>query len=273
MQMRTLPKPSKSTHLSQYVDSLLQSGRNTFTTADALKEMGISKTAFKFASIRLLKKKRLAHPARGFYVIVPTEFQTDGVPPPSHYIDALMKFFQQPYYIGILSAAAFHGAAHQSPMEFQIVTSAPIRKITLGNSRIACVTKNRLERTPTQPMRVWSGDIPVSTPEATAFDLLVYPHKSGYYSNIATVLIELSEVMNAKKLASVAEVFALTPIAQRLGYLLDAYATNKLTKDLHLWVEEQNPRWTPLRPGYKGKKSEKNEKWHIVVNEEVEPDL
>jgi hypothetical protein len=49
----------------------------------------------------------------------PLEYREAGGPPASWFIDDLMRFLGQPYYVGLLSAAAIHGAAHQQPMVFQ----------------------------------------------------------------------------------------------------------------------------------------------------------
>ena len=64
------------------------------------------KIAFKRAAVRLTRKGRLIVARRGFYVIVPLEYQSAGSPPPSWYIDTLMKEWKHPYYVGLLSAAA-----------------------------------------------------------------------------------------------------------------------------------------------------------------------
>lgn len=264
---------SESPRLLSFLESLQQRGQLTFTAPDALKTLDVSHTAFNRAAERLMKRNRLVHPARGFYVIVPVEHQVAGSPPATSFIDALMRFHGQPYYVGTLSAASLHGAAHQSPQELQVVTSAPLKTIEVGRSRIRFLTKRHPERTPTQPIRVPTGDIPISTPEATAFDLLQYPKAAGYLSNIATLLIELSEKMNPEKLAQIAELFSEAPIAQRLGYLLDTFAGPNRTKELHAWLEKQRPRWTPLRPGWKSSHEERDEKWRVIVNEQVEPDV
>lgn len=42
-----------------------------------------------------------------------------------------MKFLGQPYYVGLLSAAALHGAAHHQPQEFQVVTNKQFRPAVL----------------------------------------------------------------------------------------------------------------------------------------------
>ncbi|MGH7573003.1 MAG: type IV toxin-antitoxin system AbiEi family antitoxin domain-containing protein [Gemmatimonadota bacterium] len=55
---------------------------------------------------------------------------------PSWLIDDLMRFLEQPYYVGLLSAAAIHGAGYQQPMVFQVITDQPTREIRIGRQRI-----------------------------------------------------------------------------------------------------------------------------------------
>jgi hypothetical protein len=50
-------------------------------------------------------------------VVVPVEYELKGVVPPVVYIDWLMAYLQKNYYIGLLNAATFYGAAHQQPQE------------------------------------------------------------------------------------------------------------------------------------------------------------
>ena len=60
-----------------------------------------------------------------------------GAPPPSWYIDDLMRNEGRPYYVGLLSAAELHGASHQAVMEFQVVTDKQMPELHVGRSRIA----------------------------------------------------------------------------------------------------------------------------------------
>lgn len=266
----------KSTRLIEYLDTLQDKGRLTFTKAEATRTLNLSQIAFNRAAERLIAKKQLIHPSRGFFVIVPAEYRSAGAPPISWFINEFMKFHEQPYYVGVLSAASLHGAAHQAPQEFQVVTNAPLRPIRAGRARVHFLTKKWIERTPTQPIRTPYGDIPISTPEATAFDLVQYVHRAGHLSNVATVLIELSEKLDSKKLAAAAKACGEITAAQRVGYLLDAFATPKLTLNLHNWLEKCRPALTLLRPNWKPPKSmqpRKDDKWHLVVNEDMEPDV
>ena len=70
---------------------------------------------------RLSIKGRIISIYKGFYLIVPPEYASRGLLPPMLFIDSLMQYIGKPYYIGLLSAAALHGAAHQQPQEFFVV--------------------------------------------------------------------------------------------------------------------------------------------------------
>jgi predicted transcriptional regulator of viral defense system len=266
----------KSSHLSEYLEMLQEKGRLTFTKDEARKSLKLSPLAFNRASERLIVKKRLVHPSRGFFVIVPAEHRSAGAPPVSWFIHELMKFHEQSYYAGLLTAAAFFGAAHQAPQEFQVVTSAALRPIHIGRSKIHFLTKKWTQATPIAPIRTPFGDIQVSTPEATVFDLVQYVHRAGHLSNVATILLELSEKLDPKKLVTAAQACGEITVAQRVGYLLDSFADKKLTLDLHHWLEKCHPVFTPLRPNWKParlKNPKKDRKWQVVVNETVEPDV
>ncbi len=268
--------PQQSIRLSVYLDSLQSKGRITFTNAEAIEVLGLSRIAFNRSAERLIKKKRLIHPARGFYVIVPAEHILAGAPPTSWFIDELMRFQEQSYYVGVLSAAALHGAAHQSPQEFQVITKSPLRSIQFGRARVRFLTKKRIELTPIQRVRTPFGDIPISTPEATAFDVVQYVKKAGYLSNAATVLIELSEKIDSQKLVTAAEACGEITVAQRVGYLLDTFVSTTITAPLHDWVERKATAFIALRPNWTPPSSnlvERNKKWRLIVNEKVEPDV
>src|SRR5260221_6226438 len=99
------------TRARDYVDGLLGNGHHTFTRAQAQQALRTSPAAT-YQSLRRLQKDRwLAMPRRGFYLIVDPEHRQLGALPPASWIDDLMHFHHIPYYVGLLSAAALHGAA------------------------------------------------------------------------------------------------------------------------------------------------------------------
>ena len=257
---------------SGFVDRLQASGRYTFRREEARSALGVSEIALQSAARRMAAKGRICAPRRGFYVIVPVEYSQAGAPPPSWFIDDLMKFHQHLYYVGLLSAAALHGAAHQQPQVFQVVTDTTLRPITVGRARIRFLLKWHLAETPTAEAKTETGAMRVSTPEATALDLVRYVGSAGQLGNVATVLSELSEKINPRKLVEAARAEVELSVVQRLGFLLERFATPGVVAPLAEWVATQRPRPVPLRPERKPKVIEKDARWQILVNEHVEVD-
>jgi predicted transcriptional regulator of viral defense system len=205
-------------------------------------------------------------------VIVPLEHSSAGSPPASWFIHDLMGFMGQPYYVGLLTAAGIHGAAHQQPMVFQVVTDRPTREIEAGRNRIEFHMSNRIEDTPVTEVQTETGSMRVSAPESTAYDLVRFPAAAGHLSNVATVLSELVESMSAEALVEKAECARL-PEVQRLGYLLDLVGAEELAEPLAGWLSNRRRRAVLLRPDGTHKTHKLNRRWHVIPNEKVEVDL
>ena len=272
METRRNTQKSLRPRLSEFVDSLEKQGRHSFCRQEAMEALGVSSGALQTAAWRLTAKNRLARPRRDFFLIVPSEYRVSGPQQPSWYIDDLMKFHGQPYYVGLLAAGQMHGAAHQRPQVFQVVTNAPLRMAFAGRGSIRFYTKRNCEETPTMLMQSMYGPIRVSTPEATALDLVRYILGAGHIDNAATVLSELSEVIDSEKLLELAMVTEI-PYVQRLGYLLDLVGWSVLADPLAAWVDAQRPRAALLRPERPLEDAKRDERWRLLINDVVDPDL
>jgi len=268
--MQTIPDNIRV--LPELVEHLQSVGVYTFTKEAALGKLGTPSKSFDASARRLAAKGALASPRRGFYVVVPAEYRSAGAPPPSWFIHALMAFHEQPYYVGLLSAAELHGAAHHRPQEFQVVTDRSLRPVTLGRGRLAWFVKRNITTTPTIAVKTHTGQMNVSTPEATAFDLLRYVDAAGQLDNVATVLAELAEKINGTRLVSAAKAGVELSVVQRTGYLLDLVGGKSLTNRLASWLERQRPRRTRLRPDRSVADGPIDARWHLLVNDTVEPD-
>ena len=95
--------------LDQYLNERLARGRSYFSKEEALKALDLNPAAFTAAITRLIKKRRLANPRHGFYLILRPEDWAAGAPDPVRWIDPLMKYQGMDYRISLLRAAAFHG--------------------------------------------------------------------------------------------------------------------------------------------------------------------
>ncbi len=227
--------------------------------------LGVSAAAAKLALNRLVKKNVIASPARGFYVIVPPEYRSLACLPAEQFIPALMKHLDLLYYSGLLSAAQFHGAAHQRPREFQVFLAKNRRSIQCGAVRVAFQARKRLAEVPVQNFNTPRGTLLVSSPEATALDLVGYAHHAGGLSQVATVLPELAERIDPEKLAAAART-APVAWAQRLGYLLEHLGSAAKTPALKEYVREHAKQSTALLPKARRARSRRNKGWKLYIN-------
>ena len=254
----------------EYVDALQAAGQYTFLRSEALEAMGVDPAVFRRAVLRLSAKGRVAMPRRGFFVIVPLEYRSAGAPPASWFIDDLMHHFGRPYYVGLLSAAALHGAAHQQPQETQVVTDRPLRGIEVGRTRIRFLVRRRQTIAVVSDVQTTTGTMRVSSPETTALDLVRYVAASGGLGNVASVLAELSERMVPDRLVAVVEADGELASAQRLGYLLERVGAEALATSLDRWLAGQRLKVVPLRPDRPVQGVPVTDRWRVRVNETVE---
>jgi predicted transcriptional regulator of viral defense system len=117
-----------------------------------------------------------------------------------------------------------------------------------------------------------AGFLRVSTPEVTAYDLLFLPKACRSLSRVATVLVELGEVIKAPALAELCDMGCETIPLQRLGWLLDRTHWKKLTVKLHNALQQRKPQWRRLEPQLP-EQGPRDERWCIIENTEVEPDI
>lgn len=256
--------------LPHYVNWLQQSGRYSFSREEALKALKLSPVALKHAARRLSLQGRLVSPRRGFFVIVPLEYKSAGSPPPSWFIDPLMRFQGHSYYVGLLSAAALHGAAHQQPQEFQVMVGEQLRSTTSGRARIRFLSKKKIKRTPTVQLKTETGSMSISTPEATAIDLVSYVQSAGGLNNVVIVLSELAEKIDGERLALTAKRNEDLPAAQRLGYLLEHLGEGPKAEPMAKWLKTVRPRMIALRPDRDTSHACEAPRWKLLVNEQVE---
>jgi predicted transcriptional regulator of viral defense system len=219
-------------------------------------------------------------PRRGFYVIVPPQYLALGAPPPSLFIDQLMRHEGRPYYVGVLKAAELYGASHQAVMQYQVITDKRLPKIRVGRSVIVFYYRKDMDEISDglAEYKTETGFIKVSSLELTMLDLLRYPHAAAGLDNIATVLSDLGPDCDADKLAVQSIAFERT-VTQRLGYLLDWLGFFEKTRALQKMLRKRRPLpWTELEPRRKRHQPikrepiERDERWHVIVNRLPEVD-
>jgi predicted transcriptional regulator of viral defense system len=264
-----MPSPGA---LRAWIEALPEQGRYVFVRSEVDAVTGASAAAIKMALYRLKKRGAVVSPRRDFFVVVPREYRSAGCPPASWFIEDLMRHLGRGYYVGLLSAAAYHGAGHQQPMAFQVIVDSAERDITVGRVRIEFHTSSSFEGAATKPVQTETGRMVVATPETTAFDLVRFPSAAGYWSNVATVLTELAEHLDPEALAVGAARVARTDV-QRLGWLLDFVGRRDLSGALAAAVAGKRLLPTPLTGARPSEGAPLDTRWHVLVNDDVEPDL
>jgi len=258
-------------YLDKYLTEIRAQGRYAFTVEELKNELNVSLPALRQNLFRLKLKSEIAIIRQGFYVIIPPEYSRKGILPPYLYIDDLMKSLEKPYYVGLLSAAALHGAAHQQPTGYTVITISPVPR-NVEKLKIIFFSRQEFLKEGIIQKKTPAGYINVSSPELTALDFFDYIHKFGI-NQITTILHELSEEMKPAPLMKIAKIFPNTAAIQRLGYILEEVVLAEKLSDV-LWkaLNERTYYSVPLSP-QKEKKGVTDTKWKVIKNMEIESDL
>lgn len=257
-------------------DWLLARGRHWVTSEQAATLLGMPLAHVSPSLARWRDRGLLFSPTKGVYVPIPPEYRSWGAVPASHFIDPLMRHLGHDYYVCLLSAAEAHGFAHQRPQQFQVMTSARLRNRSFSRVQLSFATSSDAGSRPTITRNTPTGTMQVSTAEATALDLVSRPLHSGGLSNVATILAEMVQetALDLDQLADVATTYP-TSVSQRAGWLLDFVAnevgTTVNTDALH---HVAGKRGTPAPLDAHGpRRGHLDERWNVIVNGAVEPDL
>ena len=187
---------------------------------------GLSYAAITSGIQRLRKQQRMFTPTRGLYVVIPPEFRSWGVVPADWFIDDLMGHLGRRYYVALLSAAAYHGASHQAPQVFQVMTDGRVLDRAIERVRLRFYSSEHTADTPIEKVVVHTGYMRVSSREATVVNLVREPRASGGISNVATILTEIGE---ARRLGACHPRCALRPDA-RTPHRMDGRTTTAPAK-------------------------------------------
>ncbi len=198
------------------------------------------------------------------YLIVAPEHRSRGAPPVSYWLADYCRVRQMPYYVGMLSAAALHGSAQQAVQITQVMTTTPTRAFSVGKMRIEFHVKQRLLDTPLTPIKGLAAPLAVSSPEATALDLLVFQQAAGGAIRATEVISGLLPAMSVQGWRR-ALPFASVSTRQRMGYVLSNLGAHRFVK----LVQDSLPpkvSMVPLQPGIPSPGACVNLPWRVDDN-------
>jgi predicted transcriptional regulator of viral defense system len=256
-------------------DWLLSHGSAFATTTDIATLVDITPAEVASIAARWRANGQAFSPTPGAYVPIPSQYRSWRAVPARNFVDPLMNHLGHPYYVGYLSAAEVHDAAHQRPQVFQIVTTGRLKDREFGRVRLTFITSLAAAKRPVVSVNTPTGTMMVSTPEATVLDLVGEPRQGGGLSNIATVIGDLLEddKINVDQLVLAASQYPLS-VVQRTGWMIERAAA-EIGRNIHL--EElaaiANRRGERTLLSSSGpRRGATDRRWRVVVNTEVESD-
>lgn len=219
----TIAEPQASRRrglVARLLDQRQAQGRVLFTSSELAEQGQLSLLAVKRQLAHLdTRVARLPGRPEAFLLVAP-EHRERGAPPVLWWLEAYMQLRRQPYYVGLQSAAELHGSSQQAVQVVQVLTNKVTRPMLLGRLRVEFYVKKGVELTPTVLPAGMHAPVAVSTPEATAVDLIEYSHRIGGVARAADVIAGMAPVLTV---AGLRRALARDPrhlAHQRLGYIL-----------------------------------------------------
>jgi predicted transcriptional regulator of viral defense system len=256
--------------LKSWIDDQQASGRYFFERSAAIHGSGLTPHAVTYALRQSVREGRIVQLKEYAYVIVPLEYRAAGAPPASWFIHDLMASMKLPYYVGLLSAAALHGASQQQPQVFQVLTDRTVRPIPVGRTKIQFFASKYVTLASVQEMKTPTGMMRVSTPETTVVDLMRFVKVAGHIDHVAVLIKELAPLLDPKRLITAVRTVDDIPNAQRLGYILDRFRQRSLSDMLHAWIGPRIQRAQLLRSGRSAEGATQNRRWKLLINSQLE---
>lgn len=264
--------------LDNWIEKQQSKGRMSFALEELRNDFkNDTETALKQLLERLVTNKKIVSIFKGYYVIVPPQYSAKGILPPTLFIDGLMKHLKRNYYIGLLNAGALHGAGHQQPQEYFVITEYPVLRPT--NKRGIKInyisTKQLPPETLLEKKKTETGYINVSNPILTAVDLINYEKRIGGLNRAVTVINELLENVKQKDITHELVAYANATTLQRFGFILEEILSKQnLADKLFSLCKKTDIKFyqIPLKASgvFRQTQQPKNEKWKIIINTDID---
>ncbi len=270
-------KAQEDITVSRWIEDLQSRGRYAFSTDMLTNELpNYTEIAAKRALSRLSAKTKIVSIYKGYYLIIPPQYSSKGILPPTMFLDGLMKHMQRPYYLALLNAAGFYGAAHQQPQEFYVVTGFPVLRTTQKKGlKINYISKRKIPELLLESKKTETGYLKISNPALTACDLIQFEKRVGGMNRVATVLNDL--VVSIKPEMFNNDLIEAVPATtfQRLGYMIEHVLANELlSAALYNALKRKEIAFfrTPLKTSAPIDGFSINDRWKVIANIIIEID-
>jgi hypothetical protein len=253
--------------LSSFLEDIQSKGRLSFSEAELPQLRSEKAVVQALVRQQAMGKVRRILRKPAFFVIVPPEFRQQGVPPIDWWLDDLMKHLGVPYYVGLLTAAQWHGSSHFPVMETQVVVPTNRDPITAERTVIRFFASAHVQETPVETRTNMWASVRVGTPAATLVDLAEHRHFGA--DRLVMVTNDLLSKLTAADITAALNAGAHIQTAQRLGFLLERAHAPALADTVEQWIGRKRARTIGLDPSAP-LTSHVARRWKVSINTNLE---
>lgn len=261
--------------IAEYINELLSQEEYSFSWEELVQNSTRTRYSLTNELSRLVDKKQVINLRQGFYLIIPPRYSKLKTLPIGLYVDKLFKNLEKNYYLGLYTAAKFHGASHQQIQKDYVIASMPsnhnIKKegVVIDFFNITNWPKNNIIKKKSD-----AGYFNISSPALTMVDLINHHLKIGGLNRMLAIIEELTEELKLEDINDLLSWYPYKSTVQRAGYLLQQLQVESALIDPFYNYLESKRFFPILLSPRKGQKAGKvNNVWKVDVNLELESDL
>lgn len=267
----------KASSLGDWIRHREETGRPCFSLAEVREAFpGMSGNAIVSSLSRYRANGLVQAVHKGFFAVIPAHYRLNGSAPGYYYVDHLMRHLKRPYYVALLSAASFWGAGHQAVMTTQVMTRLPCSSVSSRkNASLRWFFRSVVPEKFLVRKNGETGTVAFSNPELTALDLVHWAQSVGGLSAVATVLAELRERTDFRGAAQGVFATASAGDVKRLGFVYERVLGDVGQGEIiHAELAKMKgaTRYAALVPGIAAEGAERDTRWRVEVNAEIEPE-
>lgn len=259
----------------EYIKYLLSVESYSFSVNEIAEATDGTSNSLKFELHRLTEKGEIINLRKGFYVIITPRYSSSKKIPIQLYCEKLFKYLNRNYYVGLFSAAKFHGASHQQVQRDYLITEQPkLNDISKNTIHIRFFTTRNWSDKNIQLKKSDAGFFKISSPALTIVDLIHHQTKLGGINRMLATIEELTEELTSTDLEELLDWYPNKSTLQRFGFLLQELEINEDFQEKIL-RKLKSGKFFPvlLSPKSKEKPGAVYNKWKVDVNVALETDL
>lgn len=264
-----------SMNAKEYIKYLLSVESYSFSLNEIAQATAGSSSSLKFELLRLSDKGEIVNLRKGFYLIITPRYSSAKKLPIQLYCEKLFNHLNRNYYVGLFSAAKFHGASHQQVQRDYLITEKPkLNDISKNTLDIRFFTATKWSDKNIQQKKSDAGIFKISSPALTIADLIHHQTKLGGINRMLATIEELTEELRESDLLDLVSWYPNKSTLQRFGFLLEELGMKEKYQEI-IYSDLKAKNFYPvlLSPKSKEKPGAVNNKWKVDVNVSLESDL